>query len=270
MGLSIHYYPGDTLIHRLDPRVKIALAASFFLLAFLTSDPMKLSFLLAAILIIWFYARIPISELGFFMKALVPIALFTFLIQLLFFPGKTDIISVEIPRWIPYFGGVIAATQEGLVNGISMVLRLLIVVMAMPIVTMTTRLERLLNSLIKSGLSYELAFTLTTSINLLSILQANVEEVMEAQRVRGFRGFDEGGILERIRSYVPLIIPVIMEGFMIARQMEIAMKSRAFGAKEERTFLIEVRMSMTDWIVLFSIMVLTLISLAYFLGFIAL
>ncbi len=263
--MSIHYYPGSTIIHRLDPRVKIALITSFFFLAFLTSDPFKLAFLLAVILVIWFYAKIPASELGFFMKALVPIALFTFLVQLLFYPGRTSIISVRVPEWVPYFGGTLAATQEGLINGISMVLRLFIVVMIMPIVTMTTRMEKLLNSLIKSGLSYELAFALTTSINLLSILQADAEEVMEAQKVRGFRGF-EGSMIEKIRAYIPLIVPVIMEGFMIARQMEIAMKSRAFGAKDSRTFLIEVRMNKLDWISLFVIVVWTILFTILFLG----
>jgi len=146
-----------------------------------------------------------------------------------------------------------------------MVLRLFIVVMIMPIVTMTTRMEKLLNSLIKSGLSYELAFALTTSINLLSILQADAEEVMEAQKVRGFRGF-EGSIIEKIRAYIPLIVPVIMEGFVIARQMEIAMKSRAFGAKDSRTFLIEVRMNKLDWISLFVIVVWTILFTILFLG----
>ncbi len=260
--MSIHYYPGGTLIHRLDPRVKVLLSNSFFLLAFLTSDPLKLSFLLAIILVIWFYARIPISELSFFMKALIPIALFTFLIQLLFYPGKLNLVSVNIPAWIPYFGGMLAVTQEGMINGISMVLRLLIVVMAMPIVTMTTRLERLLNSMVKIGLPYELAFALTTSINLFSILQADAEEVMEAQRIRGFKGFDEGGVVEKIRAYIPLIIPVIMEGFMIARQMEVAMKSRAFGASDSRTFLIDVRMDKIDWIILLLIVLGTISFLA--------
>jgi len=263
----IRYYSGDTLIHKLDPRVKIALSTSLFLLAFLTRDPLRLSFLLTVVLMIWFYARIPFSE-NFFLKTLIPIALFTFLIQLLFYPGKVILVSVKIPSWIPYFGGMLAATQEGLINGISMVLRLFIVIMVMPIVTMTTRLERLLNSMVKLGLPYELAFTLTTSINLLSILQADIEDVIEAQKIRGFRGFDEGGIIKKIKAYVPIIIPVAMEGFMIARQMEVAIKSRAFGASNRRTSLINVKMDKVDWIVLFFTLTGTIISLVFFLGFV--
>lgn len=259
--MGICYYSGSTLLHKLDPRVKIVIMFSFFIMAFSINNLAILIAMLFFLLCVWIIIRLPPSGLLIIMKIAIPIAAITFLAQLLFLPSKTVIYSIDIPDWIPYFGGEIILTHDGLVNGLRVALRLLVVTTITPLITLTTPIEELLVSLVQSGMPYEIAFAMTTSINLLSILKSDAEEIVQAQKVRGFRGFEERGIINKLRAYIPLVIPVMIEAFVIARQMEIAMKSRAFGAKPHRTFLSEVRMARVDKAVLLVTLLICIVIL---------
>jgi len=243
----VHYYPGDSLFHRLDPRVKVVWLVCMFLLAFAFNDPLHLSVLLALTLILWRHMRIPVSEFGLFLKALTAVAVLTFVFQLLFYPGEHYLVRFAVPEWFPYFGGTSGITLEGLVNGAAMVLRLFVIVLTMPAVTMSTPIEQLVVGMVEAGAPYEVAFATTTALNLLPVLQADAERTIEAQKARAFTALERGSFLQRLRAYAPLIVPLMVGALRKGRQLEIAMESRAFGAYDKRTYLVEVKMSRADW-----------------------
>jgi len=244
----VHYYPGDSFFHKLDPRVKMVWLVCMFLLSFIFNHPLHLGVLLLSVLFLWIYMKIPFSELKLFFKALTVVAVVTFFFQLLFYPGEHPIISFSIPKWIPYFGGVTAITMEGLVNGIAMVLRLFTIVLTMPVVTMSTSLEHLIIGLIRMGMPYEIAFAATTALNLVPALQSDAQKIIDAQKARAFTALEKGSFKERIKAYVPLIVPLMVGSLKKGQQLEIAMESRAFGAYENRTYLTEIKMRSMDYI----------------------
>ncbi len=242
----VRYYPADTFFHKLDPRVKVIWLFCVFILSLAFNHPLYLSVLLLSVFLLWIFLKIPFSEIGLFFKALFFVAIATFILQLLFYPGKSILIALSLPTWIPYFGGIIAITVEGLVNGISMVLRLFTIVLSMPLVTMTTPVEKLIIGLIKMGMPYEIAFAATTALNMLPVLQSDAQKIIDAQKARAFTALEKGGIKERIKAYIPLIVPLMVSSFKKGRQLEIAMESRAFGAYEGRSYLIEIKMNRLD------------------------
>ncbi len=258
----VHYYPGRSLFHRLDPRVKMVWLVCMFLLAFAFNHPLHLSILLAIVLALWVHMRIPYSELKLFFKALTVVAILTFIFQLLFCPGEHVLVSYSVPRWIPYLGGTSAITLEGLINGIAMALRLFVIVLTMPAVTMSTSIEQLVIGLVKSGMPYEVAFAFTTALNLLPVLQGDAAKTIEAQKARAFTAIEKGSLLQRLKAFAPLIVPLMVGALKKGQQLEIAMESRAFGAYKKRTYLIEIKMRKLDWLFLAIVLGGTIVCLA--------
>ena len=258
----VHYYPGDSFFHKLDPRVKMLWLACMFVLSFIFNHPLHLGVLFISVLFLWIYMKIPFSELKLFFKALTIVAIVTFFFQLLFYPGEHAIVSFSIPRWIPYFGGVTAITIEGLVNGIAMVLRLFIIVLTMPVITMSTSLEHLIISLIRMGMPYEIAFAATTALNLVPVLQSDALKIIDAQKARAFTALERGSFIDKIKAYVPLIVPLMVGSLKKGQQLEVAMESRAFGAYESRTYLTEIIMRSIDYVFAAFFVIITILCLA--------
>ena len=259
----VKYYPGDTFFHKLDPRVKIVWMFLLFILAFIFNHPLHLGIILLSVILLWEYVGIPFREIGAIAKALIIISAVTFIFQLLFYPGTHEIFVIPIPTWIPYFGGAIVATKEGVVNGVAMVLRLFIIVMSMPTITMTTSIERLMVGLIEMGIPYTIVFAFTTALNLVPALESEVRMIVDAQRARAYTALEKGGLREKLRAYIPLIVPLMVNSMRRGRQLEIAMESRAFGAYKRRTYLIELKMRLSDY--LFLTAILSVLILCVFL-----
>jgi energy-coupling factor transport system permease protein len=115
-------------------------------------------------------------------------------------------------------------------------------------VTMTTPLEHLVMGLIELGVPYEIAFAATTALNFVPVLQSDARKIIDAQKARAFTALERGGLLTRLRAYIPILIPLMIGALRKGQQLEIAMESRAFGAFEERTYLIEIKMEARDYI----------------------
>ena len=243
----VHYYPGESFFHELDSRVKMIWLVCMFLLAFSFNSPIHLGVLLLLTLALWLRLHFPFSEMKMFLKALTMIAAITFLFQLLFYPGKHVVVSCPVPRWLPYFRGTLRVTLEGIVNGIAMILRLFTIVLTMPIMMMATPIEHVVMGLIKLGLPYEIAFAITTSLNLVPTLQSDARMIMDAQKARAFASFEKGGVREKLKAYTPLLVPLLVGSLKKGQRLEVAMESRAFGAFEERTYLKELKMRRSDY-----------------------
>jgi len=254
----IKYYPGDTFFHKLDPRTKMVWLISIFILAFIFTNPVHTAVLFIILLALWVFIKIPFREMKLFFKALTLISIFTFFIQLIFYPGSRIMFKIPIPTWIPYFEGALKLTEEGLIMGISMVLRLFVIVLSMPLVTMTTSIEKLVLGLIRFKMPYEVAFATTTALNMVPSLQDDARMIMEAQKARAFTAIEKGSLKEKIKAYVPLIIPLMVGAMRKGQQLEIAMESRAFGAYKTRTYLTELKMSKTDYITIVLLLTITL------------
>ncbi|OJF90169.1 energy-coupling factor transporter transmembrane protein EcfT [Alkalibacterium sp. 20] len=226
------YIPGDSLIHRLDPRTKLIGAISFIIIIFLANN--WISYLA---LIVFVLTAVKLSGINpkFFIngvKPLIWLILFTVILQILFTSGQTI--------WFRF--GPIIISQEGLLNGVYIFFRFVLIIFMSTILTLTTMplsltdaIEFLLRPLnaVKVPV-HEIALMLSIALRFVPTLMDETEKIMNAQRARGI-DFGEGNIYEQMKSIVPLLIPLFVSSFNRAEELATAMEARGYKGGEGRT-----------------------------------
>lgn len=250
MSTLIEYYPGDSILHRLDPRVKIILLLLVTIMIFIVDNFIVLGILFFTMAVFWAIADLPLKMISTYVKFFMSLFVFLILLQSIFYAGETIILEPLIPEPIPLLGGMGNITWEGILFGLLICLRVLTLISFLPLVTFTTPVEKLALSMIKMGVPYKIAFTMTTAINQLPILQAEITSIMNAQKLRGFTVFEEGSLFEKLKAYPALVVPLVIGAMRRSRMMGVAMDSRAFGAREERTYIEDIFMNKTDKIIM--------------------
>jgi energy-coupling factor transport system permease protein len=247
----IAYYPGKTLFHRLDPRVKIVFMVIVSTAIFTVSKISIAAVVLAVMLALWFAARLPLKVLASFMKVLLPIIGFLFVVQAIFYPGTTPLIK----PLIPIGKGIGQITLEGILFAFLLALRLMAMIIMLPLVIFTTQVQTFALGLVRMGLPYKLSYTMTTALNLVPILQLETGVIVDAQRLRAMHSFEKGKLMDKIRAYPALVTPLVIGSMRRAQLMAVAMDSRAFGATRSRTYMEDIQMKTSDWVFLvFSIL----------------
>jgi energy-coupling factor transport system permease protein len=239
----IAYYPGDTFIHRLDPRAKIVFMIIVSTSVFMVQKIYIAAFILLVMVFLWILARLPGSVLWGFMKILLPIIGFLFVVQAIFYPGTTALIK----PLIPIGKGIGQVTLEGLLFAVLLALRLMAMIIMLPLVSFTTPVQTFALGMVKMGLPYKLAYTLTTALNLVPILQTETGVIVDAQRLRAMQTFEKGKLGEKMRAYPALVTPLVIGSMRRAQLMAVAMDSRAFGASKSRTYLEDITLHFKDW-----------------------
>jgi len=239
----IAYYPGDTFIHRLDPRAKIVFMIIVSTSIFMVQKIYIAAFILLVMVFLWILAKLPGSVLWGFMKILLPIIGFLFIVQAIFYPGTTPLIK----PLIPIGKGIGQVTLEGLLFAVLLALRLMAMIIMLPLVSFTTPVQSFALGMVKMGLPYKLAYTLTTALNLVPILQIETGVIVDAQKLRAMQTFEKGKIGEKMRAYPALVTPLVIGSMRRAQLMAVAMDSRAFGASKSRTYLEDISMHFKDW-----------------------
>jgi energy-coupling factor transport system permease protein len=243
----VTYYPGNSIIHKLDPRVKIIFMVLASVVIFGVQNLALCAFVLLTMCALWVVARLPFSLLASFGKALFPIMIFLFVVQAIFYPGTTYVIKPLIPTFVPLIGGIGYVSVEGMLFAVLLALRLLAMIILLPLVSFTTPVQNLALGLAKMGMPYQWAYATTTALNLVPILQTETGVIMDAQRLRAMQSFEKGSLMDKLRAYPALVTPLIIGSMRRAQLMSIAMDSRAFGASKERTYLEDVDMHPSDW-----------------------
>ena len=248
MSTLVPYIPGDTPFHRLDPRSKIVFMLLVSGITFIVRNLWVAGGILLALILIWFVARLPTSMLRGLGKAMVGIMAFLIIVQALLYPGETILIQPIIPSTVPLIGGAGRVTLEGILFAVLLSLRLLVMVILLPLVSVTTPMHLFLLGLVRMGLPYRLAYTTTTALNLIPILQAEANGIADAQRLRAFEVFEKGSIIEKLKAYPALVTPLVIGAMRRAQLIAVAMDSRAFGATADRTYIEDIQMRAMDWV----------------------
>jgi len=263
LSALIAYYPGTTIFHRLDPRAKIIFMVIVSTAIFtVTQIPVALV-VLAVMCALWFLARLPFGVLWSFIKVLLPIIAFLFVVQAIFYPGNTPLIKPLIPLGKGY--GQI--TLDGILFAALLGLRLIAMIIMLPLVNFTTPVQVFALGMVRMGLPYKLAYTLTTALNLVPILQSETNVIVDAQRLRAMQSFEKGKLIDKLKAYPALVTPLVIGSMRRAQLMAVAMDSRAFGASKSRTYVEDIRMSGMDWmfIILSVVFVAGMIASSYIL-----
>lgn len=246
------YFPGKSAIHKMDPRIKILLSILYIVMLFVADNMWGLLlgvlFGFAAYLI----SRIPLSMIWKSMKPVVPIVIFTAVLNLFLSTGD--------PLWQWKF---LKITKEGIETAVFMSVRILCLIAGTSLLTYTTSpialtdgIERLLSPLKKIKLPvHELAMMMTIALRFIPTLIEETEKIMSAQKARG-ADMESGGLLKRIKAMLPILIPLLISSFRRAYELAEAMESRCYNGGKGRSRMKQLRFGGRDWLLLGSVILL--------------
>lgn len=240
------YFPGDTLVHKLDPRIKLIITILFIASLFFINTFLPYIFIVGFILYVVKIAKLPIKFIIKGIKPLKFIILITFLINVFMTKGE---VLIEL--------GPLEITKEGLYLAVFMALRLVFLITGTSLLTLTTSpisltdgIEKLLSPFKKIGLpAHELAMMMTIALRFIPTLLEEADKIMKAQMARG-ADFESGNILSRAKNLVPLLVPLFINAFRRADELATAMEARCYRGGDNRTRLNELKLKKADVTVL--------------------
>lgn len=253
------FFPGNTFIHRLDPRTKL-LAVILYIVALFNAQGVVTYAIVAALLALCIIvSRVPFRSLTRGLKPIYIIVAFTAIMNL-FFTSGTPLGTGWLLSHI---------TQEGLRSAIYMILRIVMLIMGTFLLTYTTSpisltdgLESLLSPLKKLRLPvHELAMMMSIALRFIPILIEETDKIMKAQMARG-ADFESGNLIQRAKAMVPLLVPLFISAFRRATDLAMAMEARCYRGGEGRTKMKPLRYEKRDRITY-------LVYAGYFLLFLA-
>ena len=225
------YFPGDSILHRLDARCKLVAVFIFIVAIFLAVNYASYALMIVFTLAMIAVSRIPPKSIVRGLKPVMIIILFTAVLNAFFTPGH------EIFRvW------KIVVTQEGLLRARFMVLRITLLIAGTLLLTYTTApialtdgMERLFAPLKKLHVPvHEMAMMMSMALRFIPTLIEETDKIMSAQRARG-ADFETGGLVRRARALLPLLVPLFVSAFRRADELAVAMESRCYHGGDGRT-----------------------------------
>lgn len=242
------YLNHHTWVHRLDGRTKILVVLSFFILALCFSHPGYLLSVLAVVLVGLGVARAGVNVRKIWTLAVL-LMCYSIILWPFFVEGKTP---------VPVFH-VLGVTWEGCMFGLGMGIRLLIMVWGSVWLLSTTTIEELTQASQRLGLPSRVAFAFALAFRWVGILLGAGVGVLQAQRSRGL-DISSGSIIERVRKYVPLVVPLIGHALRQTNLVAMALESKGFHPRAHRSFHITGKMESPDFTVLIFVFLLLGVS----------
>ncbi|WP_346235094.1 energy-coupling factor transporter transmembrane protein EcfT [Lysinibacillus telephonicus] len=226
------YIPGDSFVHRLDPRSKLIFVFAFIIIVFLANNVATYALILAFTLFVIFMSKIRLYFLINGLKPVIILLVFTFLIHIIF--TREGDILFEL--------GFFKVYEEGLRQGIFISIRFLVLVFMTSILTLTTSpisitdgIEVLLNPLKKLKMPvHELALMMSIALRFIPTLMDETDKIMKAQMARG-SDLSAGPLKDRLKAVVPLLVPLFVSAFKRAEDLATAMEVRGYRGGEGRT-----------------------------------
>lgn len=225
------YYPAHSIIHRLDPRVKLLGTLVFIVTVFFVNDLLGLALATAALGAVIWLSKVPLKYMLKGLRAIFILMLFTVLLNVFLTPGT------EIFRW-----GFLKVTWEGLFLAGKTAIRLMYLIIGSTIMTLTTTpnhltdgLEKALSPLKKLHFPvHELSMTMSIALRFIPILLEETDKIMKAQQAR-CADFESGHLIQRMKSLIPILVPLFISAIRRANDLAMAMEARCYHGGAGRT-----------------------------------
>lgn len=248
------FFPGNSILHRLDPRTKIILLFVLMILIFVADGIAAYIFLTAGTIAAIFLSEVPPLTILKSLKPISWIILFTLAIHLVSHEGET-ITKIFIFN----------ITDEGIKFGVLISLRLMLLIIFSSLLTFTTSpvqltdaMEKILSPLSKFGVpSHEIAMMMTIALRFIPTLIEETDKIIKAQKSRGV-DFESGNIFRRLKMFVPILVPLFLSSFRRADDLAMAMEARCYRGGEGRTHMKKLKFMQKDF---FSFAIIILICL---------
>ena len=240
------HFPGSSLVHRFDPRLKLVLTIAYIAVLFAASNPLGLALSVLFLTAMYLVAQIPLKMIGRSLKPILPIILFTAVLNIFFVSGEGE----PLFRW-----SFITIYAEGIRYAVIMGVRVAALIAGTSLLTYTTSpivltdaIEALLRPLSKLHFPvHELAMMMSIALRFIPTLIEETDKIMNAQKARGAM-LDTGKLTERVKALVPVLIPLFISAFRRADELAMAMECRCYRGGEGRTRLKVLRCCGQDYI----------------------
>ena len=237
------YFPGNSVVHNLDPRIKLILTFVFIVAIFLCKNFYSLGLVVLVLLFVIIVSKISIKTILKSLKPIFVIIIVTSVMQLIYNRDGTMLFEWKF----------IHISSKGLILAGFTSLRIAILIVASSMLTYTTSptaltdaIERLFSPLNKLGLDvHVLAMMMTIALRFIPILIEEIDKIMSAQKARG-AVFDEGGLIKRSKALLTIVIPLFVNSFRRAYELSFSMECRCYRGGEGRTRMKEMKISLKD------------------------
>lgn len=262
------YYPGSSVVHRADPRMKLILSFLYIICSFICSNILSFLLLFLSAFVLILISRIP---LGLIMKSIKPILFilaFTVVINIFWTSGERVLFEWKFIHI--YF--------EGVMNAVFMVLRIFVLIVGASLfltytttpIALTDAIEQLFAPLKKIKIPvHEFAMMMTIALRFIPTLIDETDKIMSAQKARG-ADFASGSLIKRAKALIPILIPLFVSSFRRADELATAMECRCYHGGEGRTRMSILHYRVSDFVWLFlmlafgaSLIVLNILSIGY-------
>lgn len=240
------HFPGNSLVHRFDSRLKLVLTVAYIVLLFAASNPLGLTLSILFLGVMYKVAKIPVKMIGKSLKPILPIVLFTAVLNLFFVSGEGDPL---VHFWF------LSIYAEGVRYAVLMAVRVMALIAGTSLLTYTTSpivltdaIEQLLKPLGKLHFPvHELAMMMSIALRFIPTLIEETDKIMNAQKARGAQ-LDTGKMTDRVKALVPVLIPLFISAFRRADELAMAMECRCYRGGTGRTRLKVLRCEKQDYI----------------------
>lgn len=227
------YYTGKSVIHRLDPRLKIIGTFVYLIMLFFIKDFVGYAAVAVCLAAVTAASRVPVKFIVKGMKPILFILIFTFIINIFLYDGTI------LWQW-----KFLSITDEGVHQAVFIAVRLILLIFGTSLLTYTTKpmeltdgFEAILRPLSRFGVpSHEIATMMSIALRFIPTLLLEADKIMKAQQARG-ADFESGNLVRRAKSMIPLLVPLFISAFRIAQDLASAMEARCYRGGQGRTRL---------------------------------
>ena len=240
------HFPGSSLVHRFDPRLKLVLTIIYIILLFAASNPLGLTLSILFLVAMYAVAKIPFKMILKSLKPILPIIIFTAVLNLFFVSGEGEPL---VHFW------VLNIYAEGVRYAVLMAVRVMALIAGTSLLTYTTSpivltdaIEQLLKPLGKLHFPvHELAMMMSIALRFIPTLIEETDKIMKAQIARG-ADFETGNIIQKAKNMIPLLVPLFISAFRRANDLAMAMEARCYHGGDNRTQMKPLRYESRDYI----------------------
>lgn len=242
------YYKADSVVHRLDARMKIILTVIFIVIIFLCKNFLSLALMFLLTFVSILVSKVPFKMFFKSLKPIIPIIIFTAILNI-FYIKKGEVL---LSFW------KISITTGGLATAFFMAVRIICLIMCSSLLTYTTvptlltdAIERLLSPLKVFHIQvHTLAMMMTLALRFIPTLIEEIERITNAQKARG-ADFESGKFMSRVKAMIPILIPLFVSAFRRAYELSFAMSCRCYHGGEGRTRMKQMKLHISDFVSLF-------------------
>ena len=257
------FFPGDTVVHRLDPRTKLILVIVYIVALFCAKSYVSYAVVAAFLILCMYLSRIRLRVIAKGLKPLLLIIVLTGLLNMFYTPGRE-----LVHFWI------FTITWEGIRNAVFMISRIVMLIFGTFLLTYTTSpialtdaMELLMNPLKKIRVPvHELSMMMCIALRFIPTLISETDKIISAQKARG-ADFESGNLIRRAKALIPILVPLFISAFRRADELAVAMESRCYHGGKGRTRMKQLHMAGRDYLALaFGILLLAAVIVLRKLG----